>query len=955
MADVQIGDQLIGPDGKPTLVTGVYPQEKEVIYLLSLEDGREIKSSGSHLWEVVYNNRKTIVDTYELFNALNVTHGADEYLLPFGLPAYSSQRDMGLNIESIGHCLMGAIDDNVLGTDEKLFFEKINNGRGYLERRISTNFESWSVSDRISLARGLISCSGVISREEKKGKAYFFSKGMACDFQRLIWSLGGLAHVKYESNAPGHHVVLFDMQHIELLFSSKQLDRAGHFLGKSKGIKIASVKRLERKEHTQCIKVDNPRSLFMAGDYVLTHNTETLVSIAYNALAMGSGFFYIDPKGAPKLVAQIYNMSRYLGRDHDFSAMSYSMQQKNKNPRHPRKVANTNNPFAQGSSDALSQLLVALIPPAEGSNAVFANKAQSCIIALMRGLVELRDIGEIELSINTVREHMNASKYVELGMDPRLSPATRAAVQGFLRSANWAGPEQEVDKQRAFQEQFGYAISYFSLAMANLTDTYGHIYLNDFGEVDMFDVIRNRRILVVILPSLEMAPEQLKSVGQITLSAVRNSCAVGLGDKLVGEIADVLGALPVDSPTPFLSITDEYAAIPTPGYAEVLTQGRGLGISAIVASQDFGGIKGGDEKGAKQIVANTKVKLAMKMEDSEDTWQLFKNIAAEGSVSKLERYSMDQNLGLSYKEDHQSISSSPVARLNIRDLQSQIEGEFHAFFNGDIVRGRSFYAAPPLEDHHQIRINERLGISSPDKTELSKLYGDVKRIASNINRIIEDQGVKPIVPLKTKQVEIFKAINEVPESGAKFSKNDLAICMVLSIKDMFSSAIGSIDDLDDMEESSEKDSALNSVEPLDIEKENPLETMKKKKSLARRLSLAPEAGDFKLDKEVLNSKEYRDFKRKEIFKAINGSEQGADAIEDYPHLKDGVRETMIDAERKVAGRGQKESEEVVDNFIGKTVEKVGNYAEPSPVKVDEVDKKKVFKAADDLVDSLLSG
>lgn len=41
---------------------------------------------------------------------------------------------------------------------------------------------------------------------------------------------------------------------------------------------------------------------------------------------------------------------------------------------------------------------------------------------------------------------------------------------------------------------------------------------------------------------------------------------------------------------PFLSSIDEYASILTTGYVNVLTAGRGLGIAAFVATQDYAGV-----------------------------------------------------------------------------------------------------------------------------------------------------------------------------------------------------------------------------------------------------------------------------------------------------------------------------------------------------------------------------
>jgi hypothetical protein len=59
--------------------------------------------------------------------------------------------------------------------------------------------------------------------------------------------------------------------------------------------------------------------------------------------------------------------------------------------------------------------------------------------------------------------------------------------------------------------------------------------------------IMNRRILVVLLPSLEKSPAELASLGKISLSAIRNACSVGLGAQIEGDAADVLESLPTDA------------------------------------------------------------------------------------------------------------------------------------------------------------------------------------------------------------------------------------------------------------------------------------------------------------------------------------------------------------------------------------------------------------------------
>jgi len=532
--------------------------------------------------------------------------------------------------------------------------------------------------------------------------------------------------------------------------------------------------------------------LWLKGKDILTHmlvfgttgsgKTEALVSLAFNAVAMGSGFFYIDPKAAPKLAMQVYKMARVCGRDDDFLVLSYSTAGKER-VRTPKRLSNTTNPFAFGSPEGLTNLIVSLIPTSEGDNAIFSQNAQTLITGLMYALCELRDRGDLELSIVTLREHMTLAKYVELAERDDLSETSTAALQSFLTSVGWQ-EGKPLDKQpRSLPEQFGYARSYFGLTLASLENSYGHIYKTPSGEVDMYDVIKNRRILVTLLPSLEKAPAELSNLGKISLSGVRLACAVGLGDKIEGSAEDVLEALPTDSKTPFLSITDEYAAIPTPGYAEVLTQGRGLGIAAIVASQDFAGVKGADETGAQQMVENTKVKWAMKMESATDTWELFRELAAESSVMQTGGYHIDpqqQTLGLAYK-DQASASLQKVSRIDLRDLQQQVEGEFHAFFNGNIVRGRAFFANPELPGHTQLRINRFLDVEKPDVQELRSRYGSVKELCDTLEGIIKTKKLPAIESVTSKRVA--RAI--VPfQKSYKMIRCDIAVASFFNWKNL---------------------------------------------------------------------------------------------------------------------------------------------------------------------------
>ncbi len=460
-----------------------------------------------------------------------------------------------------------------------------------------------------------------------------------------------------------------------------------------------------------------PEGIFFLGNRLQDKQELWLKALSYNALATGSGLFYIDPKASPKLAVQIWQMARFLGRDDDFRVLNYGTSGKVKG-KTPRRLSNTNNPFTFGSAEALTQLLVSLMPASDGPNSIFADKAQALISGVMYALVDLRDKGVIKLSTSIIRDSLALEKCVALALHPELDAESRASIQAALATSGWIAGRELKDQPPSFAEQFGYAQSYFGKALSSLTDTYNHIYGAEDGEVDFSDAIMQRRILVVLLPSLEKAPAELASLGKISLSAIRNACSVGLGANIEGDAADVLEALPTDTVGigPYLCVVDEYAAIVTPGFEVVLTQGRGLGIAAIVASQDYAGILEADKKGAQQMVANTSIKIFMKMQDAEKTWELIRGQAGQSTVLRTTGFNVNEQISSGYR-DANTTTVEQEDRVVLRDLQEQIEGEAHFVFSGQIIRGDIFFANPSLKKA-QLRVPQLLQLN------LEKTYGN---------------------------------------------------------------------------------------------------------------------------------------------------------------------------------------------------------------------------------------
>jgi phosphate starvation-inducible PhoH-like protein len=88
IGDLQVGDFVVGSDGRPTEVLGVYPQGFKEIYRLYTQDGSSTLASGDHLWSVyTHSDRRRgkparVLQTKEMIGNLRTTAKQHRYELP---------------------------------------------------------------------------------------------------------------------------------------------------------------------------------------------------------------------------------------------------------------------------------------------------------------------------------------------------------------------------------------------------------------------------------------------------------------------------------------------------------------------------------------------------------------------------------------------------------------------------------------------------------------------------------------------------------------------------------------------------------------------------------------------------------------------------------------------------------------------------------------------------------
>ncbi len=459
--------------------------------------------------------------------------------------------------------------------------------------------------------------------------------------------------------------------------------------------------------------------------------TEALISIAFNALMQGSGFIYVDGKGDNSLYAKIFSMVRSMGREDDLLLINFMTGARDIIGPQQKRLSNTMNPFCQGSSSMLTQLVVSLMGGSGQSSDgdMWKGRAIAFVEALMRILVYMRDQKVVLLDANTIRNYFILERLESIVIDkifPRddqegvniemIPKVVTDPLRNYLGTLPGYNREKKGKQVSQVLEQHGFITMQLVRAFSSLADTYGHILRTNLAEVDFKDVVLNRRILVVLLPALEKSPDELSNLGKIIVSSLKAMMAAGLGEEVEGDYRDVIERKPTNAPTPYLCILDEYGYYAVQGFAVVPAQARSLGFSVIFAGQDLPAFQKASKEEAASIGANTNIKICMKLEDPHETWDFFSKTAGEAYVTKVDSFQTKEGSVTNTYMDAKSSSYERRARIDLLDLKEQTEGEAHIFFRSTIVRARMFYANPaPVK---KLKVNQFLKIEPPSDEHL---------------------------------------------------------------------------------------------------------------------------------------------------------------------------------------------------------------------------------------------
>ena len=468
--------------------------------------------------------------------------------------------------------------------------------------------------------------------------------------------------------------------------------------------------------------------------------TVGLQALAANSLCWGSGFIYVDGKADTDLWANLYSLCRRFGREDDLLLLNYMTGNSDEG-----SASNTLNPFIIGSGSYLSNLVVSMMPESGGDNAMWKDRAVSLMGALMPALTYKRDHANTRLDVSVIRDHLSLNAIVRVSRDKTIPLRITRAVTGYLETlpgfnANAyddegreraPGPGEPPFDMTTSNQQHGFLSMQFTRALQSLADEYGYIFNTELADVDMSDVVLNRRILVVLIPALEKSPDEAANLGKIVAASIKGMMGGTLGSSVEGESARIIDTKPTRSASPFMTIFDEVGYYTAPGMAMMAAQARSLGFCLVFASQDLPAMEKRVKEEAKSITANCNLKIFGKLEDPTTTKEFFDSTVSTYEALVAESYTRNgSGSGSGFNDGNQaSIKAKEVA--GYEDLKGQKEGEAHVIFGDKTYAANMFYAPPKRVK--AIRVQKLLKLTT-DREQVPVRNTAVDRLAALMKR-----------------------------------------------------------------------------------------------------------------------------------------------------------------------------------------------------------------------------
>ena len=287
MKDLKVGDKLFDEEGNVCNVTYKSPVHNIDCYKVTFENGYEMIVDKDHRWftKEPSQKRMTVQNTEHMYNRMLKSHrkaNSFRFIIDMNKPLQLDEKDFTIPPYTLG---------TWLGHMNKDSGVTINNDNQIIED-IPQEYLRGSYRQRLSLLQGIMDTDGSIDYTNHC-EITLASKQLINQLRELLFSLAiksNIKEVQYQEEGcdePKTYYRLRFKTRLPVFKESRKKDQIkAHDYRKI--LHRRYIKKIEPVESvpTQCIQVDSPNHLFLAGkEFIPTHNTtltKAMCSIFYD-------------------------------------------------------------------------------------------------------------------------------------------------------------------------------------------------------------------------------------------------------------------------------------------------------------------------------------------------------------------------------------------------------------------------------------------------------------------------------------------------------------------------------------------------------------------------------------------------------------------------------------------------------------------------------------------------
>lgn len=328
--EVEVGDRVLGPDGKPCSVTGKSNVHERETYKIRFDDGSEVIADDEHQWLIdkrVRNSSRTkkdvVMTTEEMVDFLEKNEGLkvqDIYYLYVNNPSPVNLPEKELPIDpyvygawlgdgTVNGGKITSIDEGVLNKIEERGYEhsdvhgnddtkaptytiyglrsNLRKNNLWGDRDVPNEYLRGSISQRLDLLRGVMDTDGTYNTKRKQAVLEVTDRKLAKAIEQVVLSLGERPYViELDVNGFGKETTAWRVSWRCTQFNPFSLKRKSDLVeisdGNSTRRQIKSIEKDKTVDKTQCIQVDSESSCYLATkNWIPTHNTSKRIYDEY--------------------------------------------------------------------------------------------------------------------------------------------------------------------------------------------------------------------------------------------------------------------------------------------------------------------------------------------------------------------------------------------------------------------------------------------------------------------------------------------------------------------------------------------------------------------------------------------------------------------------------------------------------------------------------------------------